>query len=158
MLAFAYARQHLTNGAKVEGMLRLWEGHSKKGWRGYDCESLPCPCSPVGTRGASRLTPLIPSLLRLSRRRPRVLPPLSTVLGRRGRLSSTMVLSSGMDGECSAMFSLARSPPRAGPGRGRMRLRDPRTADADLLVCLFSFCAWRFGRERKERMTESIEI
>ncbi|KAL7414198.1 hypothetical protein BDY24DRAFT_414418 [Mrakia frigida] len=36
MLAFAYARAHLTNGAKVEGMLKLWEGYSKKGWRGYD--------------------------------------------------------------------------------------------------------------------------
>lgn len=37
MLAFAYARSHLTNGAKVEGMLGLWEGYNK-GQRGYNCE------------------------------------------------------------------------------------------------------------------------
>lgn len=35
--ALAYARTHLTNTAKVEGMLELWERH-KLGWRGYVCK------------------------------------------------------------------------------------------------------------------------
>ncbi|CDZ97942.1 hypothetical protein [Phaffia rhodozyma] len=34
MLGFAFARTHLTNTRKVDGMLRLWDGHNR-GWRGY---------------------------------------------------------------------------------------------------------------------------
>lgn len=38
MLGFAYARAHLTNTRKVEGMLRLWRGYLD-GQRGYDFPS-----------------------------------------------------------------------------------------------------------------------